>query len=188
MDRLSHARLLVECNRLDDAAALLSVRATGINSSADAKLLLAQLAYKQGNALDAALQLQPDYADALWQPWLPRPWDALQEAAHVCSQQRRAAVQAAPPPPRQYSRIMRGASCCSGGKGSTSDRGVGQHELYHALGLGSGASREDVRCAYKQLAPKLHPDKQAQGASQADRAAAEERFKVVSAAYQALMG
>lgn len=53
MDRLSHARLLVECNRLDDAAALLSVRATGINSSADAKLLLAQLAYKQGN-VDAA--------------------------------------------------------------------------------------------------------------------------------------
>jgi DnaJ family protein C protein 17 len=55
------------------------------------------------------------------------------------------------------------------------------------LGLAGDASRDDIRRAYKQLAARLHPDKQAPGASQADRAAAEERFKAVSAAYQALM-
>jgi hypothetical protein len=164
-------------------------------------------------ALDTALQLAPDCADALWhraaahaaagshhasfldlrrlsslRPDYPGLLDALQEAARVCSQQRRATVQAAPPPPRRYNRITRGAPCSLGGKGSSSDCGSGQQELYPVLGLGSGASREDIRRAYKQLAARLHPDKQAQGASQADRAAAEERFKAISAAYQALTG
>ncbi|WIA30525.1 hypothetical protein OEZ86_000609 [Tetradesmus obliquus] len=164
-------------------------------------------------ALDSALQLQPDCADALWQraaahaasgshqasfldlrqlsslaPHYPGLREALQTAAAACSQQRRAAVQAAPPPPRRYSRITRGAPCSLGGKGSASDRAAGQQELYQVLGLSSGASREEVRRAYKQLAARLHPDKQAPGASQADRAAAEELFKAVSAAYQALMG
>jgi DnaJ-class molecular chaperone len=66
--------------------------------------------------------------------------------------------------------------------------GAAQQELYAVLGLCSGAGREEVRRAYKQLAARLHPDKHAPGTSQADRAAAEERFKAVSAAYQALMG
>jgi DnaJ-domain-containing protein 1 len=164
-------------------------------------------------ALDTALQLQPGCADALWQraaahaaagsqqasfldlrrlsslqPDYPGLMGALQHAAHACAQQRRAAVQAAPPPPRRYTRITRGAPASSGANGVSSDKGVGQQQLYQVLGLRCGASREEVRAAYKQLAARLHPDKQAQGTSKADRAAAEELFKAVSAAYQTLMG
>lgn len=163
-------------------------------------------------ALDLALQLQPDCKPALWeraaahtaagryqvgfldlrrlstlQPDYPGLRDAMQQAARVCSEQRRATVQAATPQ-KCYSRVNRSSYCQpAGGNGMMHDSRQARHQLYRVLGLASDAGTEQVKKAYKQLAAKLHPDKQA-GASQEERVAAEEQFKVVSAAYHALMG
>jgi curved DNA-binding protein CbpA len=57
---------------------------------------------------------------------------------------------------------------------------------YQQLGLSVTASEQDVRRAYKNLAIQLHPDKLVK-ASDADRAAAEDKFKAVAAAYSMLV-
>jgi DnaJ-class molecular chaperone len=54
------------------------------------------------------------------------------------------------------------------------------------LGLQPDASAQAVRQAYKQLAARLHPDKWVLGTPE-QRAAAEEQFKQVAAAYQSIM-
>eukprot|EP00879_Flechtneria_rotunda_P007414 GHRR01007777.1.p1 GENE.GHRR01007777.1~~GHRR01007777.1.p1 ORF type:complete len:222 (+),score=73.28 GHRR01007777.1:284-949(+) len=158
-------------------------------------------------ALDLALQLQPNCKPALWQraavhaaagshqarfldlrrlsslqPDYPGILSALQEAAQACSQHRKAAV-AAMAPQFRYMRTTRRqhhTGPCSLG-GSTE----GTHHLYQLLGVSAGASQEDIRQAYKQLAAKLHPDKWMH-ATVGDRAQAEERFKAISSAYQVL--
>lgn len=53
-------------------------------------------------------------------------------------------------------------------------------DLYAALGVSRGATRADIKKAYRRLARELHPDRRP-----GDRAA-EERFKRVSYAYQVL--
>ena len=53
-------------------------------------------------------------------------------------------------------------------------------DYYQILGVGQTASKGEIKTAFKKLALTLHPDRNP------DDAAAEERFKQVSAAYQVL--
>ena len=53
-------------------------------------------------------------------------------------------------------------------------------DYYKTLGVGRGASQEDIRKAYRRLARKFHPD-----VNPGDKAA-EERFKDVQQAYDIL--
>ena len=53
---------------------------------------------------------------------------------------------------------------------------------YEALGLPIGASKADVRRAYKQLAVQWHPDKHPE-----DPEAAKAKFQEISRAYNSLM-
>ena len=55
-----------------------------------------------------------------------------------------------------------------------------EKDYYNVLGVPSGASEKDIQRAYRKLAKQYHPD-----ANQGD-AAAEERFKEVSAAHEVL--
>lgn len=52
---------------------------------------------------------------------------------------------------------------------------------YHTLGLGVGASQEDIRRAFRRLAFRCHPDRNPHDPS------AEERFKRITDAFQTLM-
>ena len=52
--------------------------------------------------------------------------------------------------------------------------------LYRILGLPQGASHEQVKTAFRSLARRFHPD------VNTGNVAAEERFKVVSQAYETL--
>ena len=54
-------------------------------------------------------------------------------------------------------------------------------DYYEVLGVPKGASKEDIRKAYRKLAKKYHPD-----ANKDDPKAAEERFKELSEAYEVL--
>ena len=57
---------------------------------------------------------------------------------------------------------------------------TGKRDYYEVLGVGRDASDEDIKRAYRKLAVKLHPDKNP------DDHAAEERFKELGEAYEAL--
>lgn len=57
-----------------------------------------------------------------------------------------------------------------------------KRDYYNVLGVPKGASKEDVKRAYRRLAREHHPD-----VSKDDRKAAEERFKEISEAYEVLM-
>jgi len=52
--------------------------------------------------------------------------------------------------------------------------------LYHVLGLNEGASHEQVKTAFRELARRFHPD------VNAGKAGAEQRFKEVNQAYETL--
>lgn len=58
-------------------------------------------------------------------------------------------------------------------------------DLYSVLGLQHGASIDEVKKAFKKLAVQYHPDKQ-QGKSDAEKKAAEEKFKEINEAYTIL--
>lgn len=56
---------------------------------------------------------------------------------------------------------------------------------YEVLGVSKDASPEEIKKAYRKLAIKYHPDKQS-GKSDAEKKAAEEKFKQISVAYDVL--
>jgi DnaJ-class molecular chaperone len=60
--------------------------------------------------------------------------------------------------------------------------GSDNYKLYKVLGVERNATQEDIKRAYKKLAIEYHPDKN----KDADKAAAEEKFKEISAAYNVL--
>ena len=55
-----------------------------------------------------------------------------------------------------------------------------EKDYYQVLGVAADASQKDITKAYRKLARELHPDKNP------GNAAAEERFKEVSSAYDVL--
>lgn len=61
----------------------------------------------------------------------------------------------------------------------------GERTHYQVLGIGPGASTEEIRRAHRQLARVLHPDRLA-GTSEAERRLAERRMREVNAAWTAL--
>jgi curved DNA-binding protein len=56
------------------------------------------------------------------------------------------------------------------------------NDYYEILGVSKNATQEDIKKAYRKLAREHHPDMVKDG----DKAAAEKRFKEISAAYQVL--
>merc|ERR1711959_848330 len=58
-------------------------------------------------------------------------------------------------------------------------------EFYATLGVARNATADDIKKAYRKLAVKYHPDKHTQ-AAEAERDAAERKFKDVSEAYEVL--
>lgn len=60
-----------------------------------------------------------------------------------------------------------------------------KRDYYEVLGVGKNASPEELKAAYKRLALKHHPDRQA-GKNDAEKKAAEESFKEINEAYSVL--
>jgi len=56
---------------------------------------------------------------------------------------------------------------------------------YEVLGLKRGATKAEIKSAYRKLAAKYHPDKAA-GATDEIKSLAEEKFKQINAAYLSL--
>ncbi len=82
-----------------------------------------------------------------------------------------------------------------GAKNSTHQEGQGTstennrfsgHDPYEILGVDKGASKEEIKNAYRQLAGKYHPDK-VNHLGDEFRELAEARFKEIQGAYQKLM-
>lgn len=59
------------------------------------------------------------------------------------------------------------------------------NDYYSILGVSKDASQDEISKAYKKLAMKFHPDKQV-GKTDAQKKAAEEKFKTISEAYETL--
>ena len=57
---------------------------------------------------------------------------------------------------------------------------MAKRDYYEVLGIGKGASADEIKKTYRKLAVKYHPDKNP------DNKEAEEKFKEVGEAYEAL--
>ena len=73
------------------------------------------------------------------------------------------------------------------GNSKRSGTGAGAEDAWTVLGIERGASPEEIKKAYRELAGKYHPDKVAHLGDEF-RVLAEERFKKVQAAYEELKG
>ena len=73
----------------------------------------------------------------------------------------------------------------TGGSGSPPTGESKSKDPYEVLQISKGASREEIRTAYKQLAGKYHPDKVLHLGEEFQHLA-EARFKEIQAAYQEL--
>ena len=71
--------------------------------------------------------------------------------------------------------------------GGSNKKGVGRNDPYDVLGIGRGASPDEIKGAYKRLANRYHPDKVAH-LGEEFQMLAEERFKEIQEAYQELRG
>lgn len=128
------------------------------------------------------------------QPTYPGLTEALQQAAQAVSQQQATRSTATAPPRKTYIRPTRrtqpatgGSSAASGAQGGTAAAAATQQcASYAVLGLQPDAGAQAARQAYKQLAARLHPDKWVLATAE-QRAAAEEQFKQVAAAYQSIV-
>ena len=63
----------------------------------------------------------------------------------------------------------------------TEERGMAESDYYEVLGVPRGASKDEIKRAYRRLAKKYHPD-----LNRDNPKAAEEKFKQVSEAYEVL--
>ncbi len=68
------------------------------------------------------------------------------------------------------------------GRSEAADADAGVRDPYRVLGLAPGASAEEIRQAYRELAAKYHPDK-VQHLGEEFQRLAEQRFKEIQAAY-----
>jgi hypothetical protein len=75
------------------------------------------------------------------------------------------------------------------GQGSASDGAAAhrQQSPYDILGVAPGASKEEIKAAYRDLANRYHPDKVAHLGEEL-QTLAEQRFKEIQEAYQELIG
>ena len=62
---------------------------------------------------------------------------------------------------------------------------MAKRDYYEVLGVDKGASAEDIKKAYRKMAIKYHPDKVATLGEDVQKAA-EEKFKAVNQAYEAI--
>src|SRR3989304_1199083 len=62
------------------------------------------------------------------------------------------------------------------------ERGMAEQDYYEILGVPRGASKEEIKRAYRRLAKKHHPD-----LNKDNPKSAEEKFKKVSEAYEVLI-
>ena len=58
-----------------------------------------------------------------------------------------------------------------------------KRDYYEVLGVSKNATDQEIKSAYRKLAVRYHPDKQA-GKSDAEKKEAEEKFKECSEAYE----
>lgn len=79
--------------------------------------------------------------------------------------------------------VQQGRRC----RPALSPAGPWGQSLYAVLGLTAAATPEDIKAQHRQLALRWHPDKWV-AAAEAERAVAEETFKMVSAAYMVCGG
>ena len=85
-------------------------------------------------------------------------------------------------------RGARGASAAgnrSRGQGQESDQKASNKDPYDVLGIPEGASKEEIRSAYKRLVAKYHPDK-VQHLGPEFQKLAHEKFVAVQQAYEKL--
>jgi DnaJ-class molecular chaperone len=101
--------------------------------------------------------------------------------------QQAAAPTAQAPPRKTYIHTTRRAPSSSTTSRAAAAQGrSAQQAAYTTIGLQPGASLQEVRRAYKQLAVQLHPDKWVLAAPE-QQAAAEAQFKQIAGAYQCLL-
>src|SRR3970282_2831342 len=62
------------------------------------------------------------------------------------------------------------------------ERGMAEQDYYEILGVPRGASKEEIKRAYRRLAKKHHPD-----LNKDNPKSAEEKFKKISEAYEVLI-
>jgi len=79
----------------------------------------------------------------------------------------------------------RDTGAASGSPPPEPDQNRTAEDPYRVLGLAAGASAEEIRQAYRELAAKYHPDK-VEHLGEEFRRLAEQRFKQIQAAYQEL--